>query len=517
MKNKKALISVSDKTGVVLFAQELKAMGWEIISTGGTARALREAGLAVKDISEITGFPEILDGRLKTLHPLVHGGILGRRSVEEHVKQMQEHSIGTIDLVAVNLYPFAEVVAKEGVSLEEAVENIDIGGPTMVRAAAKNYQDVIVVVEPSNYSVVIEELRNKVDLSPNTRYRLAVEAFAHTAYYDSIIANYLRSKLDNEQDQRFPTYLSLPYRRSQELRYGENPHQKAAFYQEPFPGPETIAGARQLQGKEMSFNNINDLHAAWELVKEFQGPTVVAVKHANPCGVGSSDTLYDAYQKAYDADPVSIFGGIVALNRDVDEETARKMSDIFLEVIAAPSFTPAALDVLSKKQNIRLLTIPLLSDYPEKGMDLKKVSGGLLLQEDSVEQYNPETWRAATSRRPTDQEVKDLIFALKTVRHVNSNAIVVAKREQTLGIGAGQMSRVGAVKIALAQAGQEARGSVMASDAFFPFKDGVELAAQSGITAVIQPGGSNRDEEVIDACEQYHIAMVFTGKRYFKH
>ena len=517
MKDKKALISVSDKTGIVLFAQELKSMGWEIISTGGTARALREAGLAVKDISEITGFPEILDGRLKTLHPLVHGGILGRRDLEEHVKQMKKHSIETIDLVAVNLYPFPEVVAKEGVTLEEAVENIDIGGPTMVRAAAKNYHDVIVVVEPSNYSVVIEELRKKGDLSPSIRYGLAVEAFSHTAYYDSIIANHLRSKVEDEQVQLFPPYLTLPFRKSQALRYGENPHQKAAFYREPLPDPVTIAGAQQLQGKEMSFNNINDLHAAWELVKEFQEPTAVAVKHANPCGVGSSDALFDAYQKAYDADPVSIFGGIVALNREVDEETAKRMSEIFLEVIAGPAFTPAALDILSKKQNVRLLTIPLLADRFVKRMDIKKVSGGLLLQEDSVERYCPETWRTATSRKPTEQEMKDLIFGLKTVRHVNSNAIVVAKREQTLGIGAGQMSRVGAVKIALTQAGQEARGSVMASDAFFPFKDGVELAAQSGITAVIQPGGSNRDEEVIEACEQYHIAMIFTGKRYFKH
>ncbi len=517
MKAKKALISVSDKEGITRFARELVSLGWEIISTGGTARALRDAGLSVKDISEITGFPEILDGRLKTLHPLVHGGILGRRDLEEHLKQMKEHAIEAIDLVAVNLYPFPEVIAQPGVTLEDAVENIDIGGPTMVRAAAKNYQDVIVVVEPANYAIVVEELRQKGDLALSTRYRLAVEAFAHTAYYDSIVAEYLRRGIEDEQERHFPAYLALPYRKSQELRYGENPHQKAAFYREPLPGPATIAGAKQLQGKELSFNNINDLHAAWELAKEFEDPTAVAVKHANPCGVGSAEALHEAYQKAHDADPVSIFGGIVALNRDVDEETARRLAEIFLEVIAAPSFAPAALEILAQKQDVRLLTIPLPEGMPEKGMDLKKVSGGLLLQEAAAEPLQPETWRVVTSRNPTEQERRDLLFALKTVRHVNSNAIVIAKREQTLGIGAGQMSRVGSVKIALEQSGQEARGSVMASDAFFPFKDGVELAALSGVTTVIQPGGSNRDQEVIATCEQYNIAMVFTGKRYFKH
>ncbi len=516
MKGKKALISVSDKTGVVLFAQELDSMGWEIISTGGTARALREAGITVKDISEVTGFPEILDGRLKTLHPLVHGGILGRRELEDHVKQMQEHAIENIDLVAVNLYPFPEVISKEGIALDEAVENIDIGGPTMVRAAAKNYRDVVVVVEPANYSIVVEELRKGGDLSDSIRYQLAVDAFSHTAYYDSIIANYLRKKVDNERYQLFPSQLTLPFQKAQELRYGENPHQKAAFYREPLPAPGTVAGAQQLQGKEMSFNNINDLHAAWELVKEFEEPTAVAVKHANPCGVGSAETLIEAYQKAHDSDPVSIFGGIVALNREVDEETARKMAEIFLEVIAAPSFSPPALDILSKKQNIRLLTIPLEKD-PEGGMDWKKVSGGLLMQDDPAELFDSQQWRVVTGRTPTEQEVKDLVFGLKTVRHVNSNAIVLAKREQTWGIGAGQMSRVGAVRIALGQAGQEARGSIIASDAFFPFKDGVEMAAEYGVTAVIQPGGSNRDEEVVEACEQYNIAMVFTGRRYFKH
>jgi len=516
MKARKALISVSDKTGVVIFAQELEAMGWEIVSTGGTAKTLREAGVKVKDISELTGFPEILEGRLKTLHPLVHGGILGRRDSSLHLQQMQEHGIEAIDLVAVNLYPFPEVVSRDNVTLEEAIENIDIGGPTMVRSSAKNYRDVIIVVEPANYSMVIEELRNKGDLSLSTRYNLAVEAFSYTAYYDSIISNYLRGL--KEDGAQFPARFALPFVKVQDLRYGENPHQRASFYRDPLPEKSSVAAARQLQGKELSFNNINDLNAAWELLKEFEEPTAVAVKHTNPCGVGSADNLLEAYRKAYDADPVSIFGGIVALNRDVDRETALMMSKIFLEVIAAPSFSADALEIFSRRKDVRLLEIPLVSQESRRsGLDFKKVSGGLLLQDDLQERYDPGQWRSVTSRKPTGQELKDLLFALKVVKHVKSNAIVIAKRQQTLGIGAGQMSRVGAVKIAVGQAGENVKGSVMASDAFFPFKDGVEIAAAEGVTAVIQPGGSTRDREVIEACEKYHIAMLFTGKRYFKH
>ncbi|NLL58328.1 MAG: bifunctional phosphoribosylaminoimidazolecarboxamide formyltransferase/IMP cyclohydrolase [Firmicutes bacterium] len=517
MKARKALISVSDKTGVVIFAQELEAMGWEIISTGGTAKALREAGVKVKDISELTGFPEILEGRLKTLHPLVHGGILGRRDSALHLEQMQKHGIEAIDLVAVNLYPFPEVIARDNVTLEEAIENIDIGGPTMVRSAAKNYRDVIIVVEPAKYSMVIEELRHKGDLSLETRYNLAVEAFSHTAYYDSIISNYLRG-LKEDGDAKFPERFALPFVKAQELRYGENPHQKASFYHEPLPENGSVAAARQLQGKELSFNNINDLNAAWELVKEFTEPTAVAVKHTNPCGVGSADSLLEAYRKAHDADPVSIFGGIVALNREVDRETALLMSKIFLEVIAAPSFSREALEIFSSKKNIRLLEIAFVpQENRKKGLDFKKVGGGLLLQDDLQETYDPAQWRCVTGRKPTEQEIKDLLFALKVVKHVKSNAIVIAKRQQTLGIGAGQMSRVGAVRIAANQAGENIKGSVMASDAFFPFKDGVEIAAAEGVTAVIQPGGSARDQEVIETCEKYRMAMLFTGKRYFKH
>ncbi len=516
MKAKKALISVSDKTGVVLFAQELESMGWEIISTGGTARALREAGVRARDVSELTSFPEILEGRLKTLHPLVHGGILGRRESPLHLQQMQEHGIETIDLVAVNLYPFPEVVARDDVNLEEAIENIDIGGPAMVRSSAKNYKDVIVIVDPANYSTIIEELRNQNDVSLSRRYSLAVEAFSHTAYYDSIISNYLR-ELKEEGEIQFPSQFALPFVKNQDLRYGENPHQRATFYSDPLPEKSSVAVARQLQGKDLSFNNINDLNAAWELLKEFEEPTAIAVKHTNPCGVGSADNLSEAYRKAHDSDPVSIFGGIVTLNREVDAETAQMMSKIFLEVIAAPSFSGEALEILSRKKDVRLLEIAFDPESQRRGLDFKKVSGGLLLQDDLTEKYNPVKWRGVTGRKPTEQEEKDLLFALKVVKHVKSNAIVIAKRQQTLGIGAGQMSRVGAVKIAVEQAGEKIKGSVMASDAFFPFKDGVEAAAVEGVTAVIQPGGSNRDEEVIEACEKYNIAMMFTGKRYFKH
>jgi phosphoribosylaminoimidazolecarboxamide formyltransferase/IMP cyclohydrolase len=516
MKGKKALISVSDKTGVVIFAQELVSMGWDIISTGGTAKALRENGIKVQDVSELTGFPEILEGRLKTLHPLVHGGILGRRDQGIHLQQMQEHGIEGIDLVAVNLYPFAEVTAREGTTLEEAIENIDIGGPTMIRAAAKNYRDVIVIVEPAGYSQVIEELRQKAELSLSRRYELAVEAFLHTAYYDSIISNYLWKNLSRQT--LAPSLITLPFRKRMELRYGENPHQKASFYTEPQPPESSIATAKQLQGKELSFNNINDLHAAWEMVREFEEPTVVAVKHANPCGVASADFLAKAYEKAHDADPVSIFGGIVALNREVDRETAALMSKIFLEVIAAPAFSSAALETLSSKKDVRLLQIPLTpAGNAVQGLDFKKVSGGLLLQDDLTEIYNTEDWRVVTSREPTEKEMGDLLFALKVVKHIKSNAIVITKRQQTLGIGAGQMSRVASVEIAAKQAGENAKGSVLASDAFFPFKDGVEIAAAAGVTAVIQPGGSNRDQEVIETCEKYGITMLFTGRRYFKH
>lgn len=516
MQVKRALISVSDKGGVVQFARELEAMGWEIVSTGGTARTLREAGCKVRDVSELTGFPEILEGRLKTLHPLVHGAILGRRSEEMHRRQMEEHGIGNIDLVAVNLYPFMQVVSRNDVPLEEAIENIDIGGPTMVRAAAKNYQDVIIVVDPAKYNSISEELRRDGDISAERRFQLAIDAFAHTAFYDSVISNYLKDRYGEARGEIFPQEITLPFSKVMDLRYGENPHQKAAFFQEPLAPRGSLAEARQLQGKELSFNNINDLQAAWEMAAEFEEPVAVAVKHTNPCGVGVGESLLDAYTKAYAADPVSIFGGIVALNREVDEQTARQMSKVFLEVVAAPSFRPEALEVFAQKKDVRLLEIPS-GVRRNKGYDYKKVSGGLLLQDDLKEVYDSTSWQPVTNRKPTEQELRDLIFALKVVKHVKSNAIVIAKRGQTLGIGAGQMNRVGAVKIAVEQAGNNVGGSVMASDAFFPFKDGVEYAAGQGVTAIVQPGGSQRDAEAIEACEKFNVAMVFTGKRYFKH
>ncbi len=510
---KRALISVSDKTGVVELGCALAKLGWEIISTGGTARVLKEAGLEVIPVSAVTGFPEILDGRVKTLHPKIHGGILARLDREEHRRQMAEQGIAPIDLVVVNLYPFAQTVSRPGVTLEEAVENIDIGGPAMVRAAAKNFAHTAVVVNPERYAAVIKELKEKGDLTLQTRCRLAAEAFAHTAHYDALIAAYF-SGLPQVEEEQFPPVLTLPFGRVQALRYGENPQQAAAFYASP--GSGGLPGARQLQGKELSFNNLHDLNAAWELVLEFDEPTVVAVKHANPCGVGSAASVLEAYHLAYEADPVSIFGGIIAVNRTVDEETAREMLKIFLEVVAAPAFSEGALQVFAAKKNIRLLELA-----PEKsaagGLDFKKVAGGLLLQTVDREPVGRAGCKVVTERAPSEEEWRQLIFAQKVVKHVKSNAIVIAREGQTVGIGAGQMSRIGAAKIALAQAGEKARGAELGSDAFFPFPDTVEAAAAAGVTAIIQPGGSLQDEASIAACNRYGLAMVFTGRRYFKH
>ncbi|HOB86539.1 MAG TPA: bifunctional phosphoribosylaminoimidazolecarboxamide formyltransferase/IMP cyclohydrolase [Bacillota bacterium] len=510
---KRAIISVSDKRGVVELAQGLERLGWEIISTGGTAAVLKEAGVAVKGISEITGFPEILEGRGKTLHPKGHGGILARLDREEHRRQLEEQGIGPIALVVVNLYPFAQTIAREGVTLEEAVENIDIGGPTMVRAAAKNHAHVAVVVNPDRYGEILQELEEKGAVSAETRLRLAAEAFAHTASYDAMVAGYF-SRLPGLEGELFPETLTLTFNKVQDLRYGENPQQQAAFYVNAGK-PSGMGAIKQLQGKELSFNNINDMNAAWELVKEFSEPTVVAVKHTNPCGVGSAGTLLEAYLKAYDSDPVSIFGGVVAVNREVDAATAREMCKIFLEVIIAPQFHPEALEIFKQKQAIRLLEIS--SQEQPDGIDLKKVAGGILLQTVDREPVEPERGRVVTKRVPTEEEWRQLAFAQKVAKHVKSNAIVVAKGDQTVGIGAGQMSRIGAARIALEQAGEKARGAVMGSDAFFPFPDTVEAAAEAGVTAIVQPGGSLKDQESIDACDRLGIAMVFTGRRYFKH
>lgn len=513
MRNKLALLSVSDKTGLVEFAQGLVELGFSLISTGGTQKALQEAGVPVKSVSGITGFPEIMDGRVKTLHPRIHGGILGRRDLPQHLEEMREHGIGAIDLVAVNLYPFARTVAKPGVTLEEAIENIDIGGPSMVRSAAKNYRDVIVIVNPDRYGKVLEMLRKDGDLTREERLGLAVEAFSHTAGYDATISSWLCRQ--QAEAPLFPEHLVLSYTKVQELRYGENPQQKAAFYREASPAPGSVAAARKLHGKELSFNNLNDLNAAWELVQEFEEPAAVAVKHANPCGVAVGRDVYEAYLKAYDADPVSIFGGIVAFNRTVDVQTAAKMNEIFLEVIIAPGYEEEALQVLAQKKDVRVLEAPLMKTRESR--DYKKVSGGLLVQETDTDEIETGGWGAVTTKRPDPGQLKDLVFAMKVVKHVKSNAIVLARDGQTVGVGAGQMSRVLAARIAIGQAGEKAKGSVLASDAFFPFRDTVDEAARAGVAAIVQPGGSLKDQDSTQACEEHGIAMMMTGRRHFKH
>ena len=512
---KRALISVSDKTGIVDLAKELSSMGVEIISTGGTAKTLSEAGINVTNISDVTGFPECLDGRVKTLHPAVHGGLLAMRSNPEHMKQLSDLGIKPIDMVVINLYPFKQTILKENVQLDEAIENIDIGGPTMIRAAAKNYQDVIVVVDPADYDSVLNEIKLNGDLSRESKFKLAYKVFEHTSHYDTLIAEYLRKQIGEEV---FPKTLSLTFEKVQDMRYGENPHQKAVFYKEVGRGNGYITDAKQLNGKELSFNNINDANGALVLLKEFDEPTVVAVKHTNPCGVASADNIYDAYIKAYEADPVSIFGGIVAANREIDGRTAEEIAKIFLEIVIAPSYTEEALDILKQKKNLRVLQ---LDDITKKitadSFDMKKVAGGLLVQDTNVSLFNEADLKVVTDVKPSKELMEDMEFAMKVVKHTKSNAIVVAKGKQTLGVGPGQTNRVTAAKIALEYAGEKAKGAVLASDAFFPFSDTVEAAAKAGIAAIIQPGGSIRDQESIDECNKNGIAMVFTGMRHFKH
>ena len=514
---KRALLSVSDKSGIVELARDLHGLGWEIVSTGGTADAIGGAGIPVTEASGVTGFPEILGGRVKTLHPKIHGGLLARLELDEHRHQLAAQGIRPFQLLAVNLYPFARTIARTGVSLEEAVENIDIGGPAMIRAAAKNFAHVAVVVNPDRYAGVAAEVAEKGAISLEMRSALAAEAFAHTAHYDALIARYLAEKLDaGGGAEQFPAQLTLPLQKLISLRYGENPQQQAAFY--ALGGmSKGLAGAKQLQGKELSFNNLNDLQAAWELLQEFEKPAAVAVKHTNPCGVAEGATIEEAYQRAYEADPLSIFGGIVALNRSVSEAAAREMVKIFLEVVAAPTFTAGALEIFKTKKEIRLLEMAGTGGDEEKVADLKKVSGGLLLQTLDREPVDLSQSKVVTERIPSSDEWRDLAFAQKVVKHVKSNAIVVAGGGQTLGVGAGQMNRVGAARIALEQAGEKAAGAALGSDAFFPFPDTVEEAAAAGVTAIVQPGGSLKDKDSIEACNRHNIAMVFTGRRYFKH
>jgi phosphoribosylaminoimidazolecarboxamide formyltransferase/IMP cyclohydrolase len=503
---KQALISVSDKRGVVEFARELKDLGYEIISTGGTYKALLEEDVKASKVSEITGFPEILDGRVKTLHPKIHGGILSLRT-EEHNNQLKYHSIGHIDIVTVNLYPFAETVAKPGVTLEEAIENIDIGGPSMIRSAAKNYRNVIVVVKPEYYKTVIDELKNKGDLSCEFRLRLALEAFSHTAVYDAAIYNYF----NRLQCESFPERLLLFYEKEYPLRYGENPHQSACFYKSTGRG---LPEAKQLNGKELSYNNIMDTEAAWSLVNEFEKPACVIIKHNNPCGAAVGDSLPDAFDNAWACDPVSAFGGIIAFNRKVDLTTAGKLAEPFLEAVIAPGYEDTALALLQQsKKNLRILS---LENTAASEWTLRSVNGGLLMQEADNVNEDEKTWSTVTEIKPDISWWDDLRLSWKVVKHVKSNAIVVVK-DGVIGIGAGQMNRVGAAAIALEQAGANAKGAVLASDAFFPFADSVELAGRYGIKAIIQPGGSIRDQESIDKCNELGIAMIFTGVRHFKH
>ncbi|MFD1021033.1 bifunctional phosphoribosylaminoimidazolecarboxamide formyltransferase/IMP cyclohydrolase [Thalassobacillus hwangdonensis] len=508
---KRALLSVSDKSGIAEFAQSLVELGYELISTGGTKKVIEEAGLPVMSISDITSFPEIMDGRVKTLHPAVHSGLLAKRNNPDHMEQLSDLEISTIDLVAVNLYPFKETIAKPDVTEADAIENIDIGGPTMLRAAAKSFEDVVVVVDPADYQITVNAL-GEGELSYEARRELAAKVFRHTAAYDAMIAGYFNELTEAE----FPETYTVTYEKKQDLRYGENPHQRAAFYKKSGAAGVSLADAEQLNGKELSYNNIQDANAALEIVLEFSEPAAVAVKHMNPCGVGTGEGIYEAYQKAYEADSMSIFGGIVAVNREVDEQTALKMKEIFLEIIIAPAFSEAALEVLTQKKNLRLLKVDMT---PSEGAahKLTSVVGGLLVQDLDKGTLEDVELQCVTEREPTQQEMEDLKLGWKAVKHVKSNAIVVAKADQTLGVGAGQMNRVGAAKIALEQAGEKAQGAIMASDAFFPMPDTVETAAAAGIKAIIQPGGSKRDQDSIDACDKHGITMVFTGMRHFKH
>lgn len=517
---KRALISVSDKTGIVEFAQKLNDLGVSIISTGGTFKVLKEAGIPVINISDVTGFPECLDGRVKTLHPNIHAGLLAMRSNPEHMKQVEELNVELIDMVVVNLYPFKQTIMKPDVTLADAIENIDIGGPTMLRAAAKNYQDVSVVIDPTDYEQVISEIKETGAVSVKTNFYLAAKVFNHTAYYDTMIANYLRDKAGLP---KYPDTISMTFEKVQDMRYGENPHQSAAFYKEVGNSDGMLSGIEQLHGKELSFNNINDLHGALELLKEFdEEPTVVACKHSNPCGVASGKDIHEAYVRAYNTDPVSIFGGILCANRKIDKATAEEISKIFLEIVLAPDFDDDALEVLEQKKNIRLLKLKdVMKKQPETAYDVKKVSGGILIQDIDSKLLGDEL-KVVTDRKPTEKEMEDLLFTWKVVKFTKSNGIAIGKDKQSVGIGPGQVNRIWATEQAIdhgtKQLGADVvKGAVLASDAFFPFDDCVEAAHKAGITAIIQPGGSKRDQDSIDACNKYGIAMVFTGMRHFRH
>ena len=508
----RALISVSDKNGVVEFAQQLRSLGWEIIATGGTMKLLRDSGLEVINISDVTGFPEICDGRVKTLHPKVHGGLLARRDDESHLKALKDNSIEFIDMVCVNLYPFRQTIAKPDVTMEDAIENIDIGGPSMLRSAAKNYKDVTVVCDPADYAQIIDEIKATGNTTVETRLQLSAKAYTHTAEYDSMIATYMRKAAGlNEK-------LFLEFDLVQGLRYGENPHQQAKFYGSAEVGSFSLANAKQLNGKELSYNNIQDANAALSIVREFDEPFCVGLKHMNPCGAAIGKDVVDAWTKAYEADKVSIFGGIVAVNREVNREVAELMKPIFLEIIMAPSFSDEALEVLSTKKNLRLLQVDMSKDDSVVNQYVS-VNGGLLVQDLDKTTATVTADMCVTDIKPTEEQVTDLNFGWRVVKHVKSNAIVVVKDGHTVGVGAGQMNRVGSAEIALkqAQAAGFTEGLVLASDGFFPFDDTVTLAAQYGVTAIVQPGGSVRDEDSVKKANECGITMVCTGMRHFKH
>jgi len=516
-----ALISVSDKTGIVELAQALHALGIGLISTGGTAKLLADKGLPVTEVAQVTDFPEMLDGRVKTLHPKVHGGLLARRDVPEHMAALKQHGIDTIDLLVVNLYPFEATVAKPGCTLEDAIENIDIGGPAMVRSAAKNWKDVGVLTDAAQYGPVIEELKANGKLSDKTRFALAVAAFNRISDYDGAISDYLSSIQDNGSRGLFPDQSNGRFVKLQDLRYGENPHQQAAFYRDLHPAPGSLVTARQLQGKELSYNNIADADAAWECVKSFDAPACVIVKHANPCGVAVGRDALEAYSKAFKTDPTSAFGGIIAFNRPVDAAAAQAVSKQFVEVLMAPAFSAEALEVFKAKANVRVLEIPLVgSDKGRNSMDIKRVGSGILMQTADNHQLSLSDLKVVTKTQPTAQELQDLLFAWTVAQYVKSNAIVFCKDGMTMGVGAGQMSRLDSARIASIKA-QHAnlslQGTVVASDAFFPFRDGLDVVVDAGATCIVQPGGSMRDQEVIDAANERGVAMVFSGVRHFRH
>ena len=513
---KRALISVSDKKGVVDFAKGLSAMNVEILSTGGTAKALRDAGISVVEVSDYTGSPEMLDGRLKTLHPKIHGGLLSRRANPKDMEDIQKHGIKPIDMVVVNLYPFEETVSKPNVTFEDAIENIDIGGPTMLRAASKNFQDVAVVVDPEDYAKIIDEMKSsKGELGKETKLNLAKKVFAHTARYDTLIADYLTGV--TEKEQSFPEYFTTSLKRVSVLRYGENPQQKAAIYKERTSGL-SLPDAKVLQGKEMSFNNYLDTHSALMLAIEFDKKACAIIKHNNPCGVALGDTAVEAYKKAEKADPVSAFGGVVALNTEVDGDAAKAMVDLFLEVVIAPSFTKEAMEIFSKKPNMRLLEFPdMVSKKKAGSWDIKRIAGGMLLQGWDYSDEDIMSMKAITKRQPTRDELEALSFAWKVCKHVKSNAVVYAFKDRAAGIGIGQTKRVYTAKIGAMNAGEPIQGSVAASDGFFPFRDGIEVLHEMGVTAVVQPGGSVKDSEVIAAADEFNMAMIMTGTRHFRH